>query len=352
MPAHLKPDTTPTTAELFCGPGGFAAGAAKAGWETLWAIDIDPETCSTYRQNSPHVKLIEGDIREIGFEAMETPDCLTMGFPCNEFSRMNMVTSTSIDPDAIDTGKYAPLYRECSRAIETLKPAMFIAENVPGLLVGGVLGMICEEWERLGYRIRWDILNAADYGVPQNRRRIIIAGIRHGTGMVWQPPAPALNLLNRISAAEAIQNPPAANHDIRPLTESELGVVPHMFAGEDERQARIPAEELEKLKCFHGNLRRKIGWDRPAPTVVSRGGLLFHPSENRRLTMRELAMLQSFPDHWEFHGGVTSVQRQIAMAVPPLLAEALFRQAERILRDEPAGQQHTLFEVTASARLP
>ena len=306
---------------MFSGAGGLDLGLQRTGHTIVWANDIFEEAAATYRLNlGDHICTL--DIRDI--EPAEIPDCdvIVGGFPCQGFSVANWTRSLD-DPRN-------QMYREMIRIIRAKQPRYFVAENVKGLASlgrGAVLRHIVKDFETAGYRVRHAVVNAADYGVPQLRKRLLIIGARAD-----QPALPSF--------------PPVATH-ADPEVAGMLGLRPWRTAGaslahlpEPEHGKHIPNHQCSKYKLrFNGHLgHRFIDPARPAPTVTARGDerggvvVLHHPGNHRRMTARELAAIQSFPDDFVFVGTKTSAYRQIANAVPPLLGEAIGRllaQAER-----------------------
>ena len=299
---------------LFSGAGGLDLGLISAGMEVVWANDIFADAIETYRQNiSNHI-----DSRDIcQIKESEIPDCdvVVGGFPCQGFSVANWARSLE-DPRN-------QLYKQLVRIVRAKKPRYFIGENVKGLASfakGEVLRNIINDFEKLGYRVRAKVVNAADYGVPQARMRLIIVGVRN-------------------DVPDTIAFPPTPTHG-DPETARTLKVKPWLTVGralahfpEPEDGTHIPNHVCSRYKLrFNGHLgHRFIEPNRPAPTVTARGDekggvvVLHHPSNTRRMTARELAAVQAFPDDFIFFGTKTSAYRQIANAVPPLLGQAIGR---------------------------
>jgi DNA (cytosine-5)-methyltransferase 1 len=299
---------------LFSGAGGLDLGLVQAGLQIVWANDNFVEAAETYASNiGPHI-----DTRDIcNINAGEIPDCdaIVGGFPCQGFSVANWGRQ-SHDPRN-------QLYREMVRVIAAKKPRFFVGENVKGLVSmakGEALGTIIADLEGCGYRVEHAVVNAADYGVPQARMRLLIFGIRQDVNWTGTfPPQPS-----------------HAHPDVAPM----LGLKPWVSVGEalahlpePERGGHIPNHECSKYKLrFNGHLgHRRIDPIKPAPTVTSRGDdrggvvVLHHPNNHRRMTARELAAVQSFPDTFVFAGPKTAAYRQISNAVPPLLGQAIGR---------------------------
>lgn len=298
---------------LFSGCGGLDLGLIQAGHEVIWANDIFVDAAKTYSKNiNSHID--ERDIREI--PSSDIPDCevIVGGFPCQGFSIANMNRNVEDIRNQ--------LYRQMVRVIREKQPKFFIGENVKGIVSlgkGEVLRNIIADFKKAGYRVHWEVVNAANYGVPQMRMRLIIFGIR-----------------NDIFSEEFVF-PPEVTHT-SPEHAKSLKLPSWRTIGEElsrfpepEDGTNIPNHENSKYKLlFNGHLgHRRIDPNRPAPTVTGRGDekggvvVLHHPGNHRRMSARELAATQSFPDNFVFEGTKTSAYRQIANAVPPLLGKAI-----------------------------
>lgn len=299
---------------LFSGAGGLDLGLMQAGLDIVWANDIFEDAAATYRQNiGRHIDT--RDICEI--DSKEIPDCdvVVGGFPCQGFSVANWARSLE-DPRN-------QMYKQLVRIVRDKRPRYFVGENVKGLASfakGAMLKQIVSEFEALGYRVQHQVVNAADYGVPQSRMRLLIVGERQDipAGLAF-PPCPTH------------ADPEDAAHDnLKPWLS-----VGEALASYPEPDApnSLHNHECSKYKLrFNGHLgHRHIKGDRPSPTVTARGDerggvvVLHHPNNHRRMTARELAAVQSFPDEFAFVGTKTSAYRQIANAVPPRLGEAVGR---------------------------
>jgi len=297
---------------LFTGAGGLDLGLESAGLEVLWANDIYQDAVATFKMNIGS-DIDARDIREIPSTEIPACDVVVGGFPCQGFSIANWARTVA-DPRN-------QLYKEFVRIVADKQPKFFVAENVKGLASfakGEFLRIIVDAFAGAGYRVRHAVVNSADYGVPQARKRLLILGVRNDLDVhVGFPPSPThadpkfaegLNLKPWVTVGEALSHFP-----------------------EPEDGTHIPNHEHSKYKLrFNGHLgHRFVDPDRPAPTVTARGDdkggvvVLHHPGNHRRMTARELAAVQSFPDDFEFVGTKTSAYRQIANAVPPLLGRAI-----------------------------
>lgn len=297
---------------LFSGVGGLDMGFVMAGHEIVWANDLDEDAVKTYRINIGN-HIVRKDISKIDAEH-EIPfgDIVIGGFPCQGFSIANMKRHTD--------DKRNELYKQLIRVINIKKPKFFLAENVKGITTlahGEVFKMIMNDFDSIGYKVVHKILNAADYGVPQARQRVIIVGVRNDIDFTFEYPPPMYNengtngLKKWITVGEALKNIP-----------------------DPDKPNKLKNHTYSKYKLrFNGYIgHRFINPDKPAPTVTARGDdkggvvVLHHPNNTRRMTCRELATIQSFPLDYEFYGSQSSVYRQIGNAVPPLLAFAVAKQ--------------------------
>ena len=296
---------------LFSGAGGLDLGFTMAGHEIVWANDNFPEAVETYKTNLGDHIVCE-DIYNIDVSKIPDCDIVIGGFPCQGFSIANMKRHAD---DARNE-----LYKMLIKVITAKQPKFFVAENVKGILTlehGEVIKMIMDDFNSIGYTAEYRVLNAADYGVPQLRNRVIIVGVRNDVDFKFEYPAPTHNengtdgLKNWVSVGEAMKDIPDPD---QPNT-----VLNHTYS-------------KFKLK-FNGYIgNRAIDPNKPAPTVTARGDdrggvvVLHHPSNQRRMTCRELAAVQSFPLDYEFKGNRSSIYRQIGNAVPPLLGKAIAEQ--------------------------
>lgn len=296
---------------LFSGAGGLDLGFIKAGHEVVWANDLYHDAVETYRRNiGDHI--VEKDIREIGSDDIPDCDIVIGGFPCQGFSVAN--TKRHIG-DERNT-----LYKELLRVISEKKPKFFLAENVKGLLSfgkGEIFQMILSDFRSKGYKVSYKVLNAADYGVPQKRYRVIIIGVRNDIDFEYSFPEPTNSEKPSVLTPQWVSVSDA------------LASIPDPDTPND-----LPNHIYSKYKLnFNGYLgHRPLDANKPAPTVTARGDskggvvILPHPNCQRRMTGRELAAIQSFPLDYEFSGPLSSVYRQIGNAVPVQLAYCVAKQ--------------------------
>ncbi len=295
---------------LFSGAGGLDLGFIKAGHEIIWANDNFQDAVKTYRKNIGDHIVCE-DISKIPSESIPDHDILIGGFPCQGFSVANSNRGENDERNK--------LYLELLRVLVDKQPKFFLAENVKGILSlmhGKIFEMIISDFEKAGYRVKYKVLNAANYGVPQKRERVIILGVRNDIDFDLKHPEPThIEGSNLFCAKNKWVSIGEALKDI-PEPEEEHNLTNHTYS-------------KFKLK-FNGYLgNRAIDPTKPAPTVTARGDekggvvVLHHPNNHRRMSVRELALAQSFPIDFLFEGNNSSAYRQIGNAVPPLLAIAI-----------------------------
>lgn len=293
---------------LFSGAGGLDLGFKMAGNDIIWANDIYADAVATYEKNLGN-HIILGDISSINTDSIPDCDIVIGGFPCQGFSVANTKRHAADERNA--------LYKQLIRVIDAKRPKFFLAENVKGIKTlerGKVFQMILDDFSSMGYKVVSNTLNAADYGVPQKRLRVIIVGVRNDIDFEYSFPSPTNSECGEkglppwVSVAEAM----------KPIPDPDL-------------PNSLPNHDYSKYKLqFNGYLgHRALDPGKPAPTVTARGDdkggvvVLPHPNGLRRMSCRELAAVQSFPLDFVFCGNRSSVYRQIGNAVPPLLGYAV-----------------------------
>jgi DNA (cytosine-5)-methyltransferase 1 len=326
-------------AEMFCGPGGLAWGAksavvstnkAVALVEPLWANDIDADTCRTYARNihpDKPERVFCGPIQEINLNKIPKFDAFAYGFPCNDFSIVG-------EQKGFD-GTYGPLYTYGVKAITLRNPKWFMAENVSGIQSandGNAFRQILHDLENAGtgYQLTTNLYKFECYGVPQYRHRMVIVGIRKDLNLEFKVPAPTTPF-NHISSRKAIEEPPittdAANNETTRQSDLVVERLKHIPPGENAWYEGIPSQlRLNVRGAKLSQIYKRLHPDKPAYTITGSGGggtHGYHWVENRALTNRERARLQTFPDSFIFEGPKESVRRQIGMAVPPQGAKVI-----------------------------
>jgi DNA (cytosine-5)-methyltransferase 1 len=314
--------------ELFCGPGGIGYAATHAkindpGYKIVhaWANDYDQDTCSTYEKNvaKSHNTVICKDIRKLDYNQLakiSDIDALAFGFPCNDFSIVG-------EHKGFD-GNFGPLYFYGIKALRRFQPKWFIAENVGGLKnanEGKAFLKILGEMYDSGYSIFPHLYRFEEYGVPQSRHRIIIVGIREDQNVIYK--VPTTNGYKQKASREAIENPPipkdAKNNEYTKQSKEVVERLKHIKPGENAFTANLP--EVLQLRVNGAKISqiyKRLDPNKPSYTVTGSGGggtHVYHWKENRALTNRERARLQTFPDNFVFYGSKESVRKQIGMAV-------------------------------------
>ena len=300
-----------TITSLFSGCGGMDLGFIggfdflgahypKTGFDIIWANEINPAACKTYKQNIGR-HIINADFNDICDQLPKTADIIIGGFPCQDISINGKMRGIK--------GERSSLYTYIIKAVETVKPKVFVAENVGGLLLKQneySLNKILEDFNSLRYNVSYQRYNAADYGVPQTRDRVFIVGTQAGFPK-FTPPKPTHS--HPITAKEAIGDLEAREKD---------EVFSHIWS-------------LANASGEQGN--RRLLADRPGYTIRAEchGNIQFHYSLPRRISMREAARIQSFPDSFLFPCKLRETERQIGNAVPPVLAWHVAESVKKVL---------------------
>lgn len=320
--------------ELFCGPGGLACGALAAASDDgryavshAWATDYDPDSCATYVRNicpdSPG-SVICRDVRSLDIDALTPIDAFAYGFPCNSFSKVG-------ERQGLANEKFGMLYWYGVLVLRKFQPKWFVAENVTSLRSTGDNGFhrILRDLRESGYRLTVHHYWAEDYGVPQRRHRIIIVGLRDDLGLEYRVPDPAMFAHIDITARTALHDIPswAQNNEIHKNSVKIIERLGYIAPGENvwQAEARLPERLRIKTRTKISQIYRKLHPDFPSYTITASGGggTFGYHWDNRELTNRERARLQTFPDSYGFVGKYASVRRQIGMAVPCALSRVI-----------------------------
>ena len=333
----------PTVLSMFSGCGGMDLGFHKLGYEIVWANDIDPEACWTYRENIGPIN--EGDVHNFNVPEIKNLDVLISGFPCQPFSNAGSRKGVS--------EKRGSLYQTTLTYVKKLQPKIVMLENVRGLLSikthsGYLLPEICEELTSLGYEVTFKLINAANYGVPQNRLRVIIVGVskRNQLGKFSFPlPIIAQDLTLEKTIFDISEDLPNQNQllSLNPQAIYLGSMVPEGGSWKDIPYEKLP-ERLKKIrnnmeKYHYPNFYRRYHRKEIAGTVTAafkpENAGVWHPIEDRVLSVREIARIQSFPDDFIFYGSsIKSIYQMIGNAVPPKLAEVFAADFLRVLTGE------------------
>jgi len=322
--------------DLFAGAGGMSLGFDTQNFNQILSVEYDSKIAETYSFNFPNHKLLVEDISKISNRDIEQLvgknkiDVIVGGPPCQGFSLAGKYGRSFIDDPRNS------LFKEFLRFIEVVKPQLFIMENVSRMVShnkGKTIEEIIIAIKELGYEPQYKVLQTANYGIPQTRQRVIIVGTKAGR---FEYP-------EKINEMKTIKN---AIEDLPALKSGEKSEIPNHIAmnhgqemlkkmsyiSDGGNRSEIPIE----LRPKSGDIRKYIRYNSNQPSVTITGDMrkIFHYSQNRALTSRELARLQTFPDDFIFKGTSICVQQQIGNAVPPKLAELLAIQAKKFLTEE------------------
>ena len=343
--------------DLFCGAGGLSYGFEKAGFNILLGIDNDAKALETFELNHNGAKSICGDITTITYKDHIAPllgdkkiDVIIGGPPCQGFSLSG--------PRNFDDPRNK-LYLSYIRLVEEIQPRAFVIENVPGLVAlfnGEVKDNIIKKFAEMGYDVKYKILCAADYGVPQNRKRVVFVGVKGTNNYVY----PTVQK-DQVTCEMALNDlPPLVdvlgedtqeyytvpqNEYQKLMRENSINVHNHVAASHSKKVQHIISlvpdggnykdlpSEFRESRNFH------VAWTRfnsnkPAPTIDTGHRHHFHYKYNRVPTVRECARLQSFPDDFIFLGNKTQQFRQVGNAVPPIMAQKIADQMIQLLESE------------------
>ncbi len=348
-----------TAIDLFSGPGGFSNGLEKAGFEVLTGIDFDKDAVETYNLNHKNpamlADLTDLDPKEIQkFIGTKKLDVIVGSPPCQGFS----VAGRRYAEDPRNK-----LYKEFVRVVSFFKPKIVVLENVYGLIEmrkkdgRKVVEDIIKDFEELGYNIEVKVLNAADYGVPQRRRRAIFIAnnlklenifpesTHQDIGFLQKT---LVNRRSHVTVDDSISDLldkeiPKLNHVAAKTSKEDLARIKLLKEG--QWAADLPSE-LQPKKCkphngggewFYGRCRRMHG--KETARTITAVAPLYHPRFNRKLTVRENARLQSFDDNFIFTGNIGSMYRQVGNAVPPLLARRIGESIAQMLMGNKARKR-------------
>lgn len=301
-----------TAISLFCGAGGLDIGFAKAGFKTIWANDFNKDACETFKLWSKAQTICE-DISKIDSSIIPNSDIILGGFPCQGFSLSG--------PRKLDD-KRNVLYRQYVRIVKAKKPMVFIGENVKGLLTmggGEIIKAIINAFSDCGYNVSYKLLNAKYYGVPEDRERVIIVGIRKDLSLKdFEFPAPSNKL---ITLKQALKDIEFNDKEVCKAPFSSRFMSRNRKRGWDQVSFTIPAM-AKQVPLWPGS---------PDMHKIHKDLWEFGNGLTRRLSWREVAAIQTFPKSIEFKGDLTSIYRQIGNAVPCNLAECIAKEVYQLI---------------------
>lgn len=335
------PRKVPYAIDCFCGAGGLSLGLRAAGFHMHAAFDNDHDAVATYSRNlGPHVLKMNAEQlrgRELSnLLIRERCSLVAGGPPCQGFS---------VQRRGHDRDNRNDLVLEFLRIVIDISPIMFLMENVSaiqGKRGRGYLDELVRRAEKAGYRVYTKVLDAADYGVAQHRRRMFVVGELDDGIEYFTFPTPTFGLGTYLSVRSAIGDLPSPstlattipNHEPDNISDLNRKRIAHVPPGGGRAdippELRLPCHRVSVEKAGHRNVYGRLHWNEPAGTITTKcnsftRGRFAHPSENRNITMREAARLQGFPDTFIFEGDKVAVAHQIGNAVPPPFAEQLGR---------------------------
>lgn len=329
----------PNYIDLFSGSGGFSLGFDWAGFENIFSVEYDHEICETYRHNFPNHNLIECDITKLEdnkiLELVEGKDIDVVigGPPCQGFSMAGKIGRQFAD----DPRNH--LFKEFVRVVRLVNPKCFVMENVARLytrLNGQTRNEIITHFENLGYSVEAKIICASEYGVPQNRYRVLFIGRKTDNFMHQQIVFPQKVGGNPPTIKDAIGKYP-------PLKSGESSDVPNHEAMVHSTQMLEKMSYVkdgggrddipEDIRPKKGDIRKYIRYDSAKPSICITGDMrkVFHYEQNRALTVRELAAIQTYPDSYVFLGSKIKQQQMVGNSVPPVLAKAIAEAVKKML---------------------
>lgn len=350
--------------DLFAGVGGLSYGFAKLDeFEIIMANEIEKDISIAYSLNHPEVNMINCDINELTEEVIKEAigntviDVVVGGPPCQSYSTLG---KRQMDDRA-------NLFKQYKRVLSIIKPRAFVFENVTGILSMDKTNLfknIQKEFEELGYQLKYKVLNAVDYGVPQQRERVILVGFMDENPYEYPMPTHGEGLTPYVTLKEAIGDLPVLssgqtnneyaseiNNDflefVRKNGTTELiehsapkngeHLIKIMQALKDGQSKNDLPEEI-RPKSGYGNTYAKLWWEKPSTTITRNfacpsSSRCIHPRDSRAMSIREGARLQSFPDDYKFYGADGMKRLEIGNAVPPLLSVAIAKEMLKALEE-------------------
>lgn len=331
--------TTPLNfIDVFSGAGGLSCGLELAGLNCLLGIDMDKNAIETFKANHHHANTYCGSVTELTEKKLnelidhKTVHVVVGGPPCQGFSTVGIGNPNDLRNS---------LFKEFIRLVKITNPYYVIIENVTGLLAKKnekTIKEIFKLFAKMGYNLDVQVMSAENYGVPERRRRTIIIGSRINDSIVFPETIEKIKTVGDALKNLKSNHGKIYNHDIElahiksPLDRKRLACVPEGkgIRYEEDEKAYLPKKlhmgvDWKKLRenRFRQTKYQRLDRKKPSPTIMTHRQNYFHPTENRYLTQREAAALQSFPNDFIFMGPLSAQWRQIGNAVPPLLGKAI-----------------------------
>ena len=336
----------PTAIDLFSGCGGLTAGLKKAGFRVLGAVDNDPLSIETYKANHEEVVTWETDIRNLRPAELKATlglkknrlDLLAGCPPCQGFSTMSTLNGAFVVDDERND-----LVLEFERFVKALRPRAIMIENVPGLIEDKEFVSFCENMEKYGYLGKPAVLNVADYGVPQRRRRLIyLAGLKMKIPLA-KPKRKKKTVRDTIGKLPKAGESGDLLHDLSEnRTKRIMNLIQRIPKDGGSRTDLSKRYQLDCHKRCNGfkDVYGRMAWDGLSPTITSgcfnpSKGRFLHPEEHRAITMREASLLQGFPRRYKFPetSNKTAIALMIGNALPPPFIAAHGRSIKRAIQE-------------------
>jgi len=320
----------PMAVDLFCGCGGLTQGLKKAGFRVIASLDIDPLSVATYKLNHPEITVLETDIRKVKIKDFMKKlglrknqlDLLAGCPPCQGFSSIRTLNGGRIVDDSRNN-----LLLAFHRFVIALKPKTIMIENVPGLTADKSFKFFCNSLKKNGYKVDFKILDAAVYGVPQRRRRLILLASKKALIEFANPVKVKRTVRDAIGSLPRPTSKQNQLHGISLKRSVKIRELIKKIPKDGGSRTDLP--EKDQLKCHKKcngfkDVYGRMSWNQVAPTITggcinpSKGRFL-HPTQNRSITLREAALLQSFPSRYRFSmkNGRYPVAQMIGNALPP-----------------------------------
>ena len=323
-----------TYVDLFSGAGGFSLGFEQENFKNVFSNDYDEQFCKTYTHNFPQHILINEDIAKISANKIKSLannnkiDVVIGGPPCQGFSIAGNIGRKFTD----DPRNH--LFKEFARVVKILKPTVFVMENVARLYThnkGVTRDEIISTFNKIGYKVEASVLDSSEFGVPQVRNRVFFIGVKDDRLIKFpsknserKTVEMAISKYPKLKSGgkSKVPNHNAMNHTPQMLNKME-------YVSEYGNRDEIP----KKYRPTSGDVRKYIRYKKGEPSITITGDMrkVFHYSQNRALTVRELAAIQTFPDNFIFQGNSISQQMQVGNAVPPMLARHIAKAVRQML---------------------
>lgn len=361
--------------DLFAGSGGLSLGFMKDGHNIISAVEYDENIALSYKENHPDTNVIVDDIKNVDnlkFFEEGSADIIIGGPPCQGFS----MAGSRIRNDFIDDPRNY-LFKHYFNIVKLVKPSFFIMENVKGLMTmqgGDIFNEILkifsdsEMLDGKAYNVNYKLVKGTDFGIPQKRERLIIIGTLQNDydfDEIWSKTKDDISAeiptyFNKVTIYDAISNLPGTTKDgfidnPKPETDYQMQLASNSDIISNHTKTNHSNKAIERMKqvspgenytsinetinSVHSGSYGRLEWDKPGLTITTRfdtpsGGRFIHPVENRTLSPREAARIQSFPDDYVFYGNKTSIATQIGNAVPPKISYFLSRLISNISDSE------------------